>query len=290
MSRKEERSRSWDPVARWYAGWVGARGSTHHRKVVHPLTLDLLRPGPEDSVLDLGCGTGSLCRPLIRTGAAYTGVDLSRRMIAWARRHQPRSARFLVADATRLQDTGLAGALGSFTAVTFVLSIQDIEPLEDALRSAASALAPGGRLVMAMTHPCFRIPRQSGWSWDARRKLASRRIDRYLTPLRIPMDPGDGSGRPGHGGRTFSYHRPLSLYLNALASAGFELDGVLEAPAPAPVPGQRAASPRSRKRSGSRRAGTERGARPEPGAERGSGDVQENGEIPLFLALRARKP
>ncbi len=277
MSRKNERSRSWDSVAGWYAGWVGAHGSAHHQKVIHPLTLELLQPGPDDLVLDLGCGTGSLCRPLLNAGAEYLGVDLSPRMISWARQNQPPAARFEVADATRLKASHLAQELGSFTAVTFVLSIQDIEPLKEALRSAASALAPGGRMVMALTHPCFRISRQSGWSWDAGRKLASRRVDRYLTPLRVPLTPGDGSGRPGHGGHTFSYHRPLSLYLNTLRQEGFELEEVLEAPAP---------ESRGGGSSGGRRKGRNRSGRAGKGGTRGP----ENAEIPLVLALRACLP
>ena len=41
-----------------------------------------------------------------------------------------------------------------------------VDPLEPALASAAWALRPGGRLALLLTHPCFRIPRQSGWGWD----------------------------------------------------------------------------------------------------------------------------
>jgi SAM-dependent methyltransferase len=269
MSRRNRRSRRWDSVAAWYAGWVGAQGSHHHRTIVHPTALALLEPGPSDRILDLGCGTGSFCRSLLAVGASYTGMDLSPRMIAWARKHQPRAARFHAGDATRIHESPLQGELGTFTAVTFLLSIQDIAPLEDALASAARALAPDGRLVVVMTHPCFRIPRQSGWSWDGRRKLASRRIDHYLTPLRIPLTPGDGSGRPGRGGRTESFHRPLSTYVQALGAAGFALEGMEEIPAP-PHPTTRKKGCRD---SGSRGRTTE-----------GHG---ENEEIPLFLAIRA---
>jgi hypothetical protein len=37
-------------------------------------------------------------------------------------------------------------------------------------------------MVLLLTHPCFRVPRQSGWGWDEQRKLQYRRVDRYLTP------------------------------------------------------------------------------------------------------------
>jgi hypothetical protein len=44
--------------------------------------------------------------------------------------------------------------------------------------SAAWALQPGGRLVLLLTHPCFRIPRQSNWDWDQGSRLRYRRVDR----------------------------------------------------------------------------------------------------------------
>ncbi len=45
-----------------------------------------------------------------------------------------------------------------------------------------------------------------GWGWDAGRGLIYRRIDRYLTPLKIPMQAygdeqqhtGEAAGRRGH--------------------------------------------------------------------------------------------
>ncbi len=48
-----------------------------------------------------------------------------------------------------------------------MLSIQDMDPLSDVLESAAWAPNLDGRVVILMTHPCFRVPRQSGWGWDA---------------------------------------------------------------------------------------------------------------------------
>jgi SAM-dependent methyltransferase len=248
-------SASWDPVADWYAGWVGAEGSEHHRRLAIPALLDLLRPAAGERVLDVGCGPGVLAPHIRSAGADYTGVDASRRLIAIARGHHGARGRFVVGDATRLR--GVAGiAAEVFDAAVFLLSIQDIDPLEDALRSAAWALRPGGRVVMLMTHPCFRIPRQSGWGWDAGRRLRYRRIDRYLTRLAVPMK---GYGR---GGATRSYHRPLGAYVNGLADCGLLVDGVHEIPTFKTHP-------------------------PGPGSK---AEKMAMREIPLFLGLRAVKP
>jgi hypothetical protein len=70
------------------------------------------------------------------------------------------------------------------------------------LRSAAWLLRPRGRLAILMTHPCFRVPRQSGWRWDASRRLQYRRVDRYLTKLDVPIKAYGGARRGATIGRS----------------------------------------------------------------------------------------
>jgi SAM-dependent methyltransferase len=243
-------------VADWYAGWVGAKGSEHHRRLVMPALLGLLAPQPGEQILEIGCGPGVLARRVATAGALYTGVDASPRLLQIARRHQGQHGRFLLGDATRLaMTTGLA--VGSFDAVVFMLSIQDMHPLDPVLASTAWSLRRGGRVVVLMTHPCFRVPRQSGWGWDRDRKLAFRRVDRYLTPLAVPMKVY--GSRPQDATRSF--HRPLEAYFNGLSAHGLLVDYVRELP----------------------------GFEPRPTGDRAAAEHLANDEIPLFLALRARK-
>ncbi|MEX1152471.1 class I SAM-dependent methyltransferase [Parvibaculum sp.] len=234
MARKTNQrrapSKSWDAVAGWYLGWAGAEGSRHHRELAIPALMALLAPEKGERVLDIGCGAGALAPAVMAAGAHYTGIDKSPRLVAHGRKHHGGDARLLVGDATRLSALA-ALAPGGFDAATFLLSIQDIDPLDVTLRSAAWALRPGGRLVMLMTHPCFRIPRQSGWGWDDGRSLQYRRIDSYLTPLDVPMQEygrKNGKEKPGV---TRSYHRPLETYVAALAASGFVIDALQEIPA-----------------------------------------------------------
>jgi SAM-dependent methyltransferase len=234
---------------------MGEEGSEHHREVAVPTLLALLDPQQGENILDIGCGQGVLAPYLAEAGARYMGVDASPRLLEIARRRHGKEGRFLVGDAC---DLGAVQGLreGSYDGVTFLLSIQDMDPLEKVLASAAWALKPGGRLVALLTHPAFRVPRQSGWGWDEGRKLQYRRVDRYLTPLLVPIKRVDGS-RP-----TRSFHRPVSVYVNSLAACGLAVDSMLE------VPAHRVKSPR---------AGDDRAAE------------LARKEIPLFLGLRARK-
>jgi ubiquinone/menaquinone biosynthesis C-methylase UbiE len=242
-------------VADWYIGWVGEAGSEHHRRLAIPAVLDLLAPTAGEHILDIGAGPGVLAPLIARAGAHYTGVDASPRLLAFARRRHGAHGRFLQGDATHLAALPELRA-NTFDGAIFMLSIQDMDPLDAALRSAAWALRPGGRTVLLMTHPCFRVPRQSGWGWDEGRQLCYRRVDRYLTQLAAPMK--TYRGRPG---TTRSFHRPLEAYINGLAAQGLLVEQLREIP-------------------------TYKGR---PNGSRASAEDMANQEIPLFLGLRARK-
>ena len=167
-TRHEEKARaptSWDKVAGWYDGWVGEEGSEFHREVAIPAVMQLLEPARGEKVLDIGSGQGVLAPFVSGEGAFYTGVDASPRLVQTARRRHAGCGRFELGDARCLQELSQVRA-GSFDAVVFMLSIQDMDPLDEVIRSAAWALRGGGRLVIFLTHPAFRVPRQSGWGWD----------------------------------------------------------------------------------------------------------------------------
>lgn len=226
---------SWDPVAEWYVAWVGEEGSRQHRALSIPAAMALLAPRRGEQILDVGAGPGVLAPAIARTGARYTGVDASPKLLAAARRAHGPHGRFILADARYLPAAPELRA-ASFDAAVFLLSIQDMDPLADVLRCAAWALRGGGRVVMVMTHPCFRVPRLSGWGWDDSRRMPYRRVDRYLTALPVPMTTDGRAGRT-----TTRFHRPLQEYVNGLAAHGFLVDRLQEIPtAPDGTVGQRA--------------------------------------------------
>lgn len=227
QGRRPAAPTSWDPLAAWYDGWVGEGGSEYHRAVAIPSLLKLLEPQPGELILDVGAGQGVLAPAIHRAGAHYTGLDASPRLIQMARKRHGREGQFLVGDARQLAAVRELTA-GSFDAVAFLLSLQDMDPLDAVLAGASWALKPGGRSVLLLTHPAFRVPRQSGWGWDDGRKLVYRRVDRYLTPLPVPMKPHPGRDSAG---TTWSFHRPIAAYVNGLAAHGLLVDRLEEIPA-----------------------------------------------------------
>lgn len=246
---------SWEQVASWYDGWVGDRGSTYHRELAIPATLDLLQPREGEAILDVGGGQGVLAPYLVDAGARVTVVDASARLISAARRRHASldGATFTVGDARRLQAVSGVSEDG-FDAAVLLLSIQDMDPLDEVLRGIDWALQRDGRVVVLMTHPAFRQPRHSGWGYDEGRKLTYRRIDGYLTPMAVPMKSLAG------GSPTRSFHRPISTYVNALGDLGFAVDAMIEVP---DLPPERRPGRASR------------------------GDARAQAEIPIFLGIRA---
>jgi SAM-dependent methyltransferase len=192
---------------------------------------------------------------IARAQAKYTGVDASARLLRRARRHHDHLGRFIHGDARKLAQLPELHQ-GTFDAVVFMLSIQNMNPLRPVLTSAAWALKVGGRVVLLLTHPCFRVPRQSGWGWDKGRKLQYRRVDRYLTPLTVPVKAYPGKQE----GVTLDFHRPLQEYVNALAGCSLLVDCMKEIPTHKVCSG--------------------------PGAKAKN---MANQEVPLFLGLRAFK-
>ena len=245
-------SSAWDQAARWYDALVGMKGSEYQRKVVMPGAWRLLGLRKGSRVLDLACGQGVFSRYARAKGVRVTGVDISSELIRHAIGRSGAGIKYLTADAG--DPKILRGE--KFDGIACLLAIQNIERIIPIFKNARRLLKPEGCFVLVLTHPCFRIPRQSHWSWDEEKKLMGRTMDLYASEISIPLMTPPVSGSRGY---TLTYHRPLQTYVQALAEAGLHID-LLEEWA-------------SHKTS-------------EPG-KRSRGENRARTEFPLFMAVRA---
>ncbi len=254
-SAKERTVTVWDQAAAWYDNLVGTRGTDFHKKIILPGVHRLLALKKGSRVLDLACGQGVLSRFLAQKGMKVEGVDASEELIRFARGRSKTGVRYHIGDA---RDEA-AVPENRFDGIACILALQNMEELEPVFDNVFRGLKPGGRFVMVVTHPCFRIPRQSHWGWDEEKKLEYRRVDRYASEISIPIvTPPIATSKVF----TLTYHRPLQSYFTALAEAGLLVDGLEEWV--------------SNKTS-------------EPG-KRAKAENRARKEIPLFLAIRAVKP
>lgn len=253
MKYSPARSTSWHGVKKWYNNLVGTDGHYYHKHIVLPGVLRLLNVSKESRVLDMGCGQGVLARALPEVGE-YQGFDIASGLVAAAKAETKiENYSFQVQDVTKK----MTGAKPHFTHAVFILSLQNMKDAQAAISNATSYLVPGGMLVIVLNHPCFRIPRQSGWNVDEKTKQQSRWINRYLSPQEIPitMNPGQRSSQV-----TWSFHHSLQDYAKMITRGGMNITALEEWASDKESEGK-AARMENRSRA----------------------------EIPLFLAIQARK-
>ncbi|MBK1882608.1 class I SAM-dependent methyltransferase [Luteolibacter pohnpeiensis] len=216
--------KGWDPVAAWYDKLVGEAGSDYHRHVILPATLKWLDLQGGESILDVCCGQGVLVKPLLEGKIGrYLGVDASPRLIkaAKSRHGSDKRVSFVTADACQPGEW----ADGTYDAATCLMAVHDVPEPVGMFQNISDGLKPGGKVVLVFMHPCFRIPRQSHWGWDADQKIQYRRLDSYgsAREIQIATHPGKGTGE-----ETIFYHRPLAQLLSAIGEDGLAVVGCEE--------------------------------------------------------------
>ena len=222
MQRKQ-RDTSWNQVASWYNKIVGDEGHYYHEHLIIPGVLRLLDLKNTDTLVDLACGQGVLARNIPHV-QKYLGLDLAKNLIKEAKlKNKVANHEFLTCDLSKI----LKERAEKFDKATIILALQNIEVARNVIQNAANYLKKGGQLVIVLNHPCFRIPRQSGWRIDEKSKQQQRFVNRYLSALKIPIDMN-----PSHQAKdqkvTWSFHHSLQDYSQMLEEAGFLIKKIEE--------------------------------------------------------------
>lgn len=215
---------SWDNVAKWYDGMLQGEG-TYQKELILPNLLRIMDIRRGDMVLDLACGQGFFSQEFARKGAHVIGVDASQALISLAKNQNvSASVDFRVAKADSLPFIKPK----SMDKIAIVLALQNLENVAGVLRECARVLKPQGAGHIVLNHPAFRVPKASAWGWDEKEKVQYRRVDRYLSELKVKIDMHPGKKASKENEQTLSFHRPLQFYFKALRAAGFSVTGLEE--------------------------------------------------------------
>ena len=217
-------SSSWEPVSDWYNKVVGSKGHYYHENVILPKLKEIFKEekSPAFSLLDLACGQGILSRHIPKE-ASYSGIDASKSLITAAKKMcKNKNHTFHVFDLTK----PVKLEQGPFDIGSIILALQNIPDALQVMKTANAYLKTGARFLIVLNHPCFRIPRQTSWQVDETKKIQYRRVDRYMSPLTIPIQAHPSQGSSSE--KTFSYHRSLTDYSAMLKQAGFVIESLEE--------------------------------------------------------------
>ena len=163
-------------------------------------------------------------RDLSRLGHRVLGIDASPAMVTAAACVPGAAGRVAAGDAAALPVADAAADC----AVAF-MSLQDIDQMEQAVAEAARVLVPGGRLVIAVTHPASTAGKFAPGPDEAARPFV---IDGSWFERRALSDTCE---RDGYTMTFHSQHRPLQAYTEALADAGFLIERIREVGEPSPA-------------------------------------------------------
>ena len=173
-------------------------------------------------MLDLGCGYGWHCIYALEHGAAaVTGVDISEKMLAVARKETGAGNVSYIHAA--MEDVDFPD--GSFDVVLSSLALHYVASFTDMAREIYRWLAPGGDFVFSIEHPIFTAYGNQDWYRDAEGNILHFPVDNYFFEgVREAVFLGE---------RVTKYHHTLTTVLDGLLACGFTLRRVVEPQPPA---------------------------------------------------------
>ncbi len=216
-NQKKPTDTSWNKVATWYDDMLKNDKDSYQSNVIAPNLLRVLGLKKGEEVYDLACGQGYFADIFYKNGAKVTGSDMSKRLIENATKNCNKDIKFYVSPADKAQFLKDE----SVDTVVIVLAIQNIENVAGVLSVCSRVLRKGGRIVMVLNHPTFRVPQASDWYFAD--GVQSRIISKYLSESKLSIDMTPGEKDVKKKVKTISFHRSLQYYVKLFAKHNFAI-------------------------------------------------------------------
>lgn len=177
-----------------------------------PVLRSMLPSLRDKRVLDLGCGFGWHCKYAREQKArSVVGVDLSEKMLAYARENNNDSA----IEYRRLAIEDINFAAGEFDVVISSLALHYVEHFEIVCRKIHHCLVSGGTFILSVEHPVFTALAAQDWYYGSEGERLHWPVDDYQKEGLRQSRFLDND--------VIKYHRTIATYVNALIDSGFSL-------------------------------------------------------------------
>lgn len=208
----------WESLAGWWQAGFTDGADVEYEDQILPLVRTQLAGSAR--VLDVGCGEGQVSRVAAGVDGIemVVGIDPTWAQISEAARRGG-GLRVARGEAARLPFFDQ-----TFDAAVACLVFEHVEAMDEAIAEVGRVLIGGGRFLFLLNHPLLQTP-GSGWVDDTILEEQYWRIGPYLVEDTSLEEVERGVWVP-------FIHRPLSRYINAMASAGLFVSRMDEPPPP----------------------------------------------------------
>lgn len=211
------RDTSWNKVASWYDELLTTDADSYQAKVIAPNLLRILDIKKDEYIYDLACGQGYFSNIFFKNGAKVVASDLSKKLIETATKNSPKEIKFYTSKADRAQFLKDK----SIDTIVIILAIQNIENVTGVFAECSRILKDGGKVVLVINHPAFRVPQGSDWNFTD--GVQSRIVSKYLSESKISIDMTPGEKDIKKKIKTISFHRSMQYYMKIFAKNSFAI-------------------------------------------------------------------
>ena len=161
----------------WFSTGLGAFVGRREKD----LLVALLRPRPDDTILEVGSGTGYFLRELARMGAYCVGIEPSKEMLAVAMARPARGVGYI-----RGRAESLPFKDASFDSLLYMTTLEFVQDAHAAIREATRVVQPDGRLVLGVLNAdgaWARARWREGGLWRAAHFFRAEELEALLSPF-----------------------------------------------------------------------------------------------------------